>query len=154
MSDYKDRLLIEQRDLRDKIEKLTDFLSTNHLNKYKRHKLRQQREAMLSYCETLEDRLIDAGVIKSANPERQPKEGVNGYVHGGPGDGEVILSELETIRIGEDHNQPVSFDPSRPVPEKMWLITYRKKEWGLNDYRWYEWYVEHDPREEEKPSSI
>ena len=154
MSDYKERLLIEQRDLRHKIEKLTDFLSTNHLNKYKRHKLRQQREAMLSYYEILEDRLIDAGIIKSANSERQPKEGVNGYVHGGPGDGEVILSELETIRIGEDHNQPVSFDSSRPVPEKMWLITYRKKEWGLNDYRWYEWYVEHDPREEEKPSSI
>lgn len=154
MSDYKDRLLIEQRDLWDKIEKLTDFLSVNSLNPYKKHKLQQQHQAMLSYYEILEDRLIDAGIIKSANSERQPKEGVNGYVHGGPGGSEVILSELETIRICEDHSQLVSFDPSRPVPEKMWLITYRKKEWGLNDYRWYEWYVEHDPREEEKPPSI
>lgn len=153
MSDYKDRLLIEQRDLRDKIEKLTGFLSTNHLNKYKRHKLRQQREAMLSYYEILEDRLIDAGVIKSANPERQPKEGVNGYVHGGPGDGEVILSELETIRIDEPIT-PISYSDAGAIPKAGRVISYRKKEWQLGNHRWYEWYVEHDPREDKKPSSI
>lgn len=141
MSDYKDRLLIEQSDLRHKIGKLTDFLSVNHLNKYKRHKLRQQREAMLSYYEILEDRLIDAGVIKSANPERQPKEGVNGYVHGGPGDGEVILSDLETIRIDEPIT-PISHSDAGAIQKAASLMSYRKKEWRIGSHYWYEWYMD------------
>lgn len=141
MSDYKDRLLIEQRDLRDKIEKLTGFLSVNSLNPYKKHKLLQQREAMLSYYEILVDRLIDAGVIKSANPERLPKEGVNGFIHGGPGHGEVVFSELETIRIDEPLTLIYHSDAGA-IPKAGRSISYRKKEWRIGSHHWYEWYMD------------